>query len=78
MWNFGVLDVKLSTTILGFHVFIGCDQSVQFSAKTKVNWWKAFKAGYAEILEEFLSLEASITLPDDITVKNMDCFGSHI
>ena len=34
----GVLDVKLSAAILGFHVFLGCDQSGRFSGKTKLSW----------------------------------------
>ena len=74
----GLLDVKLSAAILGFHVFTGCDQSGRFSGKTKLSWWKSFRTAYAEILEALSSLEESNILPDYITVENMGRFGSHI
>ena len=74
----GVLDVKLSPAILGFHVCTGCDQSGWFSGKTKLSWWKSFRTAYAEILEGLSSLEGSKILPDDITVRNIDRFESHI
>ena len=73
----GALNVKLSAAILGFHVFTGCDQRGRFSGKTKLSRWKSFRATYAEILEALSSLRSSI-LPDDITIENMDRFGSHI
>ena len=69
--------MKLSAVILGFHVFTGCDQNGRFSGKTKLSWF-SFRTAYAEILEALSSLEGSNILPDDITVENMDRFGSHI
>ena len=74
----GVLDVKLSAAILGFHVFKECDQSGRFFGKTKLSWWKSFRAEHGEILEALTSLEGSRILPDDITFENMDRFESHI
>ena len=74
----GVLDVKLSAAILGFHVFTGCDQSGRFSGKTKLSWWKSFRTAYAEIFEALSSLEGSNILPDDVAVGSMDRFESHI
>ena len=74
----GVVNVKLSAAILGFHVFTGCDQSGRFSDKTKLSMWKSFRTAFAEILEPLLSIEGSNILPSDITVENMDRFGSHI
>ena len=65
----GVLDVKLSAAILGFHVFTGCDQSGRFSGKTKLSWWKSFSTAYAEILEPSSAIEGSNILSDDITLE---------
>ena len=74
----GVLDVKLSAAILGFHVFAGCGQSGRFFGKTKLIYLKSFRTACVEIFEVLSSLEGSNILPDDITVENMDRFRSHI
>ena len=71
---FEALGARRSTAILGFHVLTGCDQIGRFSGKSKTTWWKSFMKADGEILQALSCLGDSETIPDLLTLENIERF----
>ena len=68
------IGCKKAKVILGFHVFIGCDQIGRFSGKAKLTWWKEFLKSDDAVLIALTQLGNGEQLPSLITLEDIERF----
>ena len=68
------IGCKKAKVILGFHVFIGCDQIGRFSGKAKLTWWKEFLKSNDAVLIALTQLGNGEQLPSLITLEDIERF----
>ena len=71
---FEALGPLRSNSILGFHVFTGCDQIGRFNGKSKSSCWNTFMKTDEDVLLSFLKLGNNEDLPNLETLENLERF----